>query len=90
MMVFPTGLFAGEILWFWLAVSTGNVYVAIAVSFAAVLVALYGITIRVRHQTGRWWFVRTDRSLFLERPPWNTSTEGFWDRIQLLSDDTLL
>jgi len=41
-------------LWFWLAVSTGNVYVAIAVWFAAVLVALYGITIRVRHRTGRW------------------------------------
>ncbi len=31
-----------------------------------------------------------DRSLFSEPPPLKPSTQRFWDRIELLSDDTLL
>ena len=83
-LVILVSFFSTATFWLWILVSTGNVYLALAISVVAVSGVLSMITFRIRRKVGRWWFVEIERihgTRPVKLPEWNVATSVFWERI---------
>jgi hypothetical protein len=70
------------ILFFILLISTGNVYIALPGSIVIITTVLGVLTIRVHHQTRRWWFVPLPRHLPIDEPSYDVRLADFWEAVE--------